>query len=163
MALVDYTTFDDIRAVLGVPEEQLEDATISLDVYEFNLTDELESVDLTVPAEFITVAAIDQRNAVQDRFFRSVKLFAAYAVAKQLLASLPMFGPKEVTDGKASVVRFAMNPYKDTVTRVLADYERFRERLLAAFAALSSSTAAARTQLIYAVGAPPAVDPVTGT
>ena len=41
MALLTYTTYDDIRAALGVSSDEIEDATLSLSLYELNLTSDL--------------------------------------------------------------------------------------------------------------------------
>lgn len=164
MALVDFTTFDDIRAVLGVSGDELEDATLSLAVYEYNLTLELEDISLDLPARYATAAQKDlaSQSAVEQRFVQATRLFATYAVAKQLLASLPLFSPKEISDGKASMVRYSVNPYETTIKRVEAQYERFRQRLSDVFGTLTAST---RTSVSrpYMSAVTPGRDPVTGS
>jgi len=94
---------------------------------------------------------------------QAVRLFATYSVARQLTAALPMFGPKEHTDGKASVTRFSSDPYKETVKKVEEQYGAFRLRLEASFKTLSSSVAAAAPLRSYMTVSVPVNDPVTGS
>lgn len=163
MALVDFTSHDDIRAALGVSVDEIEDATISLPLYENNLAVELDEIDLDLATDYATINALPTKTAVQTRFLTIAQLFATYAVAKQLTTSLPMFSPKEISDGKASMVRFAQNPYKDTIAEVKRQWEANRARLEAAYAALADGTAAPATVLPYLTVSSPDSDPVTGT
>ena len=160
-AITKYTSFDDIRAVLGVSTEELEDVTLSLDLYSNYLQMELEDVDLTLPDTYVTVKALPLPiTAVQERFLQSVRLYATYSVAKHLTASLPLFSAKSVADGKATVQRFD-NPYKDTIAEVVRQCDKMRTRLIAALTAIGSTQAAATT-LNYVTVSTPSTDPVTG-
>ena len=161
VALTDYTTYADIRAVLGVSDDELEDGTLALDLYSDYLTMELEDIHLDLPTEFTTVSAISEgsRTAAQQRFFQATKLFAPYAVANQLGSSLPMFGPKDISDGKATVGRFADSPYRTTLDRVKKDYDRLKLRLGEVYAALTSSSRTTVVRELFAVSAPQS-DPV---
>lgn len=165
MALIDFISYDDVRAALGVSEDEITDATLSLNLYEFNLVSELESISLTLITDYETQkgASPSTWTDAQTRFHQAVQLFSAYAVAKQATISLPMFGPKEQTDGKAALVRFAQNPYKDTIAAVLAKYEAFKVKLEAAYGALTSTDAPTTTTRPYFVVAVPTYDPVTGS
>lgn len=167
MALADFTTYDDIRAALGVSPDEIEDSTLSLAVYEFNLKSELEDLDssLSLISDFATVSDLDAgaRSALQDRFYRAVYLFSTYAVAKHLTSSLPLFSPKEITDGKASLVRYAQNPYEKTISDVVALYDKYRTRAIEAYAAFQSTTATPTTRRIFLARAARGVDPVTGS
>lgn len=162
--LTTYTSYDEIRAVLGVSTEELEDSTLSLGMYAAALTAELEDINTGIPAQFITVAGMADiaRTANQQRFFDSTRLFAAYAIAKQLGSSLPLFSPKDITDGKASVARFADSPYQTTLKEIKNMYEAARLRLGKAYDNLQSlSTSSTPVMFLSAVA--PAIDPVTGT
>lgn len=164
MALLDYTTYADIRAVLGVSEDDLEDGPLSLEVYANGLEMELEDIDTSLPSAFITVKAIPEntRNDEQRRFLQAAQLFATYAVAKQLGSGLPMFGAKDIGDGKATTTRFSDSPYKQTMIKVAEGYDRFRNRLEDAFAKLNASSTTVSVPVFFrAVGA--AIDPVTGS
>lgn len=158
--LTTYTSYADIRAVLGVSDEDLEDATLALQLYDDHLTQELEDIALTLPETYVTTKALSTPSAAETRFLTACNLFATFAVAKTLTAALPIFAAKQVTDGKAAVTRFD-NPYKDTLKAVNEQYERQRNRLVAALAAIGTSSTAA-TARVYMAVASPSFDPVTG-
>lgn len=160
MSILDYTTYDDIRAVLGVSTDELEDTTLDLEIYDSGLVLDLEDVDLGLSDAYLALPAT--RTATQDRFHRTVRMFAAYSVARQLTASLPMFGPKDISDGKATVTRFADSPYKETIKRVQAEFDRCRTRLEKAYAGLSSGAYTLTIPTFLSV-ASPSTDPVTNT
>lgn len=165
MAILDYTTYDDIRAVLGVSSEELEDATVSLQVYEFGLSSEIRSVSRTLVSDLATVVASPEAGwtDVQRELVEGMTLFCTYSVARQLLTSLPLFSPKEITDGKASQVRYSTNPYEETIRRVQAEYSRFKTDLDAIYASFKSSTATASTTRILMIGGPStSINPITG-
>jgi hypothetical protein len=163
VALLTYTTYDDIRAALGVSSDEIEDATLSLSLYELNLTAELEDVDLLLESEYATVAALSSRTTVQDRFLQAARLFATYAVAYQATTSLPLFSPKDISDGKATVSRYADSPYKEVNKKVEQLYGKYRAKLEAAFAASTAGSAPSITARPYLSVAVPDSDPVTGT
>lgn len=165
MDLVDFVSFDDVRAALGVSKDEFTDATLSLDLYKFNLVSELESIDLTLIDAFLPLSESTPADltAIETRFVQSVTLFSTYAVAKLATIALPMFGPKEKTDGKAGAVRFALDPYKATIARVLQQYDAFKAKLEAAFAATLSTTSAASVSRPYLSVVSPNSDPVLGT
>lgn len=164
MALTDYTTFDDVRAALGVSADELEDATLSLPLYEFGLMAEIRGVSLDLDSDFTTVASKDSSTltSAESVLFESMVLFCTYAVGRQLLTSLPLFSPKEISDGKASVGRYAMNPYKDTIERVERDYQRWRDALVTAYAAYKATSAPTRVLPVLLSRSALATDPVTG-
>lgn len=165
MALVDFTSFDDVRAALGVSEDELEDTTLSLDLYEFSLVEEMEGISLSLISSFTTVKVKPAANRSDDetRLLQSTQVFATYAVAKHLTSTLPLFSPKEISDGKASAVRYAQNPYKDVIAAVEARYERARVRVEAALAAVTSQAAATIGVRTFFTKATPSSDPVLGT
>lgn len=163
MALVDFTSYDDIRAALGVSSDELEDATLSLPLYEFNLTAAFEDVSLTLADSFAALP-VDPGTwaAEQKRFNQAVRMFATYAVAKHLTISLPLFSPKEISDGKAHTTRYAVDPYKATILGVLEQFETTKTRLIAALAALSATTATTAATRTWSLAVAPGRDPVTG-
>jgi hypothetical protein len=159
--LTDYTTYDDIRAALGVSTDELVDTTLALTLYADYLTGELEDINVTLPATFVSIKAIPSPTDVQTRFLQAARLFATFAVAKQLTAALPLFAAKQVGDGKATVARFD-NPYKDTIMSVNEQYGKMRNRLVTALAAVGTASAD-KVVSVYLGVASPSVDPVTGT
>ena len=162
MLITDYTSYDEIRAALGVSEDDIEDATLALPLYADILAVELEDISLDLPDTYATLKDNPTPSLLQRRFLQSARLFATYAIAKHLSGSLPLFSPETVTDSKVSVKRFT-SPYKDVIANVGEQYGRFRKRLEEAYAAVSSTTATARTPKVYFSVSAPSSDPVTGT
>lgn len=160
MALVDYTTRDDVRAVLGVSSEDLEDTTLDLATYWNLLLADLESIDETLPATYDTTKAIVTPSAAEARFLRAAQVFATFSVAKQLTASLPLFALKQASDSKATGERFA-EPYKETIAAVASQYDAARAALISALGAIG--TTATTTARVWMSVVSPASDPVTGT
>jgi hypothetical protein len=164
MTLEDYISFDDVRAALGVSDDEITDATLSLDLYAFNLVAELEGISLTLTADYAAQKETSPSGWTEDqtRFHQSVRIFSAYAVAKQATTALPLFSPKEQTDGKAAVVRFAQNPYKDTINGVLMAYDAARARLVSAYGAITSLTPVTVSRPYFSV-ASPTYNPILGS
>lgn len=159
--ITDYTTYDDVRAALGVSVDDVDDTTLALNLYAASLEADLEDIDVTLPGTYATTAAIVTPTDAQSRFLQSAKLFATFAVAKQLTSALPLFAPKQVSDGKSTMDRFA-NPYKDVVATVNQQYDRFKNRLTQTLAAIGTTTSAATPLNFFSVVSP-STDPVTGT
>ena len=162
MALSDFTSFEDVRAALGVTEDELSDTTLDLRLYEYTLKADLERVDANLVGNYTAALALPNPNTAQIRLVESTKVFSTYAVARHLLAALPMFAFKEVTDGKASDTRFALDPYKATTERVEALFLEALSRVKEAAAGLSPGAAPVVRRSFMAV-ASPASDPVRGT
>ena len=158
--LTDYTTYSDIRAVLGVSEDDLTDATLALQTYDDYLTQELEDIDIDLPDTYATTLALSAPTSAETRFVKACSLFATFSVAKTLTAALPLFAAKQITDGKAQVSRFD-NPYKDAIKSINEQYETLKARLIAALGAIGTTTTAATVRRYMSVVSP-SVDPVTG-
>ena len=160
--LTDYTTYNDIRSALGVSVDEIDDATLALETHDNHLQFELEEVNANLASAYATVAAITptSRTAPQSKLYRATRLFATLAVANSLAGSLPMFGPKDISDGKATVSRFADAPYKAVIKSVQGQYGINRDRVKQAYAELSSSSSAV-TARSYISAARPVIDPVT--
>ena len=165
MALADYTTFDDIRAALGVTTDEITDTTLSLELYESNLVVDLGRAGAQVMSTYATVKQTDvpARTDVQKAFFMAVRLFATYSVAKALLPALPLAAPKEVSDGQTTLTRFSGDPYKETCRMVQSQYDSNRTFLLDALAAVQSSGGTVNTVLpVFFTVSGLSSDPVTG-
>lgn len=161
--LLDYTTYDDIRAALGVTAEEIDDATLALETWENHLQFEMDDIGSGIPAGYSAVLVIpeESRTAAQARLYRAARLFTTLAVANSLTASLPMFGPKDISDGKATVSRFADSPYRATVSKIREQFEKAKDRLRSAWADVNASTATL-TPRSYLGTVPLGTDPVTG-
>ena len=172
LAEVCAEVFNDVRAVLGLNDIELDDATLSVPVVGLSLQAELRDVARRLPQDLAACRASPpaQRSEVQTQFLAGVHLFATYSVAMQLCAALPLMAPKEVSDGKAAVVRFAGSPYEVTSAHIKEQWGRWRVHLEAAHAAYVAHQAggqasfepAARTARVYVLAVAPAHDPVTG-
>lgn len=158
-AITVYTTYNDIRAALGVSDEELEDATLGLNLYADSLQSELEDVDSTLPSTFATVSALPSQTDAQSRFLRETRLFATYCVARQLTTSLPLFAAKSVTDGKAATQRF--DGFDKTIASIEAQYNNARAKLASALVSIGTTISAASTVTFLGVSTP-STDRVTG-
>lgn len=162
MALSDYTSCDQIRAVLGVEAKELSDETLALPIYENGLLQDLDEIDIGLNAEILAVSSMEEgRSEAQVRLLRNAELFAPHCVAFHLTTSLPMFAPKNIGDGKATLARFSDAPYRDTVRKVTTAYERYKTSLSAAYKALISSSLTTQVRQ-YSIVSGLAIDPVTG-
>ena len=163
MLITTYTSYAEIRAALGVGEKELADETIALPLYEHALDEELYSIATDLPTTFDTVSAIDEasRSVPQRRFLGSVNMFATYAVAVQLSSSLPLFAPKEITDGKAGVTRDASSPYKMTIAKCQSEFDRTRALVVSTLASLGSGGVTGAVRPFFSVSSP-STDIVTG-
>lgn len=128
MAVTDYTTYNDIRAVLGISDEELEDETLALDVTSNRLDMLLGRVATGLPAAWSDAkAAVDAGTptTLQKRLVGCVQVWASYAVAGLMLTSMRMFAPKKLTDGKGEFDRFT-DPWasmKEDIAGIQADTE----------------------------------------
>lgn len=164
VVITDYTNYDEVRAALGVTVDEVGNEVLGLPMYGNHLGMELDELDATLIATYAGISALSlpTRSAAQKRLFSAVGLFATYAVARHLGTSLPMMGPKSISDGRAVVTRFSDSPYKATLARIEAQYERTRSSVLSALAALNSSSVA-DIRITYMGVAPPSTDPVVGS
>lgn len=165
MALSDYTTPQEIRAVLGVSRTELTDETLALSIYATMATLALEDISVNLPTNFSSVSALPSPTTQQRRFLDLVKLFVPYQIAKELLVSLPLFAVSQLSDGRAEFQRNALQ-LEDIKDGVDATLLSLRYRLVATYSSLypSESVASATiTQPSITVSTGLAVNPVTGT
>lgn len=165
MALVEFTSFDEVRAALGVSDDEIEDSTLALPIYEFNLKQELRAVSAGILSSFATVSTIsaDSRSDLEAQLYEAVWLFSTYAVALHLTTSLPMFSPKEMTDSKASFVRYAQGNIESVVAGVRQQYEASRAILSAVLNDVVPTADASQTTRSYVAKAGLPVNPVTNS
>lgn len=155
------TTYDEVRAVLGVSDEELENATLDLKVFTDQLELELSDISVLLPTSLDTITAQPSKTATEQKLLNVANMFSAYAYARILLTSLPLFSPKRLTDGRAEFERFA-DPFQGVRDGVSAGYTAMRVRLQSAFATLEATySAPVITPLVFTIAAGLAVDPVT--
>lgn len=174
MSLLTYVaSYDEVRALLGVSDDELPDSTLALRVFYRSLEEGFNEVDETVSeatgtllAQFKTVSAIAHaaRTAVQQRFFDNVQSYSSYHVASDLADSLPQFSPKTISDGKAMVQRHSDSPYKLTIDGVRLGKARALARLKRAYAVQLGDTApsSVASPVSVLLISNPDNDPVTG-
>lgn len=162
--LTEYTTYEEVRAVLGVADEELEDAVLAQPLFERQLILDLEDVNSDVPNQFKIISAIlfASRTTAQKRFFDLVQLYSAYTVGKQLLTSLPYFAELRLQDGRAHKER-VKDPFQLTQAGVLAGCESLRLKLAASYTDLFGGESVGRVLRTMVVGVGIATDPVTNT
>lgn len=162
MNLLDYTTYEDIRAALGVNDAELTDETLGLALYSSNLAVELDDIGPTLADVYDEVRILpeDGRTKAQQRLIDVTRVFATYAVARQCAGSLPMFGPKSISDSKTEVSRFTNDPYKATIKSVGESWSLYRTRVGAALTALASVSPDRPRLKVFGVSKS-SIDPVT--
>lgn len=163
MALTDYTTYAEVRAVLGVSTTELPDSILALSIYAMQATLALEDVYVDIPTDYATISALPSKTVPQQRFVDLVKLYVPYRVAKELLTSLPMFSVKQLSDGRAEFQRQA-DVFADVRDGVDAAISSLRYRLAAAYKSLfplNGVTVTAPT-LTVTLATGLATNPVTG-
>lgn len=161
--LTDFTSYDEIRAVLGVSDEELEDVTLALPLYSNTLSFDLFDISPTAESLYQTIRALPPSSLTvpQQRFLSVAQVFSAYAVSRTLLTSIALFAPKRITDGRAETDRVT-DPFKDLRDDVNAGYQSLKSRLVDALAGLGEVLTPA-TSRVYATTAGLATDPVLGT
>jgi hypothetical protein len=162
MQITDLTTYPDVRAVLGVSDEEIEDVELALSIWSTNMT--LRLLDLTPTFETlydgIKDTAEGSRTPIQQRFYITSNLYAAYLVADDLLTSLPMFSFKSITDGKAETERF--DRWEDVRDGVKLGLGGIRARLLLMLQTLEGTPVPTVSLPGLIAGVPLGFDPVTG-
>lgn len=162
--LTEYTTYAEVRAALGVSEEEIDDATLELQMYESLLEEDLDGIS---PLVHTTWAALPEdeslRTADEAKFAQRLRLYSTYSVASELLTSVELFGFLKVADGRASTER---RPQAfDTIKgNVHAMKLKARAWLLASLELLVPGTPVTPAGSIsWTSSVAPATDPVTGT
>lgn len=105
MALTNYTTYDQVRALLGVHDKELTDQVLSLPMYNTLLEMELLAVDADLITQYESARAAAIPSTLQRRFVDVVSLYATYVVGVQALVSAPYFAEKRMSDGNAEKER----------------------------------------------------------
>ena len=158
-ALTDFASYDEIRAVLGVSDEELEDGTLALPMYLKLLQLDFGDIAGTLEAQYLAAKASITPSAAEQKLVDVVSVFSAYAISKHLLTSLPLFAPKRITDGRAETDRIT-DPFEGVREGVNSTYQSLKARVLIALSNAGTPTTAA-TQRTYFAAAGLAINPVT--
>jgi hypothetical protein len=164
MQILDYTSYDEVRATLGVSDEELEDVTLALPMWASELQLRLEDVSSTLETLYGTVAAKAEnvRTVDEQKLYKIVRLYSMYCISDNLLTSLPMFSFKSVSDGKSEKSR--PDKWEDTRDGVRQGVQAMLARLRMILAKVDGtySTPTATVSIITrATGL--AVNPITST
>lgn len=154
-----FTSADEIRSVLGVSEEELDNLTLALPIYVKTLQFDLAAISSTLEASYLAARANVSRTEQEQRLLDVVQVYSAYATSKTLLTSLPLFAPRSITDGRSKLDRVE-DPFagvKEGVDTMLA---RLRKLVVAALAALGTEVAAVTPRAYFGV-AGLSVNPIT--
>lgn len=166
MELIAFTTYADIRAIVGLSAKELPDEDLALESYIFGLQESLGAVSSTLEADYTSASAnmsADSYTDSEQSLYRATRLFAAAQVSLAVAYSLPMRANKAITDGKAGLSRFTDSPFRDTVENLkglFASAKANLETVYASYKGLDSTTVVSLPSFVRAVS--PSVDPVTG-
>ena len=157
--LTDFASYDEIRAVLGVSDEELEDATLALPMYAKLLQMDFSDTADTLEAQYLAIKAQTTWTPEEQKLLDVVSVFSAYAISKHLLTAMPLFAPKRITDGRAETDRVT-DPFEAVRLGVNSMYPILKGRVLAALQALGTPITATTARVYFAaVGL--ATNPVT--
>jgi len=159
--LIDFTSYASIRAVLGVSDDELEDVTLALPGYMQLLKLEFDSISPNIESLYLPLVVVPTpaMTPTEQRFVDLVQLFAAYSTAKTLLASLPLFAPKSISDGRAKLDRFP-DPLDVVKGGVESLYVAIRAKLVAVLDELGQVTPVSPVITFFST-APLGYNPVT--
>jgi hypothetical protein len=165
MELTDYTSYAEIRAVIGLSSSELSDDLLKLELYSNVLEMALDAVVLPtetpgpgpLKSTFIDIAETvpAARTDKEQLLYSLTRLYSTYVVAAEVAISLPMAAPKMISDSKASLTRFSPEAtFRDVVNGILARASELKGKI----ENINISTASS-LPLLSAI--PPAVDRVT--
>lgn len=163
MTILDYTTYEEVRAVLGVSATELPDLTMAQTQHNLLLTIDLEDVNSGIPDLYTTVSALPEisRSTAQKRFYELTRLFASYTIARNLLTSLPLFSVARLTDGRAEFQR-QPDIFADVREGVEAMFNTLRIKLSTIYVVLTPAEALYTSGVFsYATSTGLGTDPVT--
>jgi hypothetical protein len=156
--LTDYTSYDSVRAVLGVTSRIFPDTVLASEIYDLALRADLVEVgqgvdpDSDLDADFLAL-----EDTATD-FYSAVRLFAAHSVAFRALPAMPELSPTFMGDSKASVKK----DQAAVARNVTGAYLKFRRRLVVMYAEFLEVGAPEVSQPSLMSVSSPDFDPVTG-
>lgn len=160
ITITDYTSYAEIRAVIGVDALELPDATLGLQTFATALYRTLLSITNssgeTLVALFDAIDPFDM-DMSEEILYYTIKEYATYVVADACCSGLSMFALKSDSDGKATQSRFSSEAtFKDVVKNV-------QQRLASLTGALDQMLGGTTTYSIPGLTrVSPATDVVTG-
>jgi hypothetical protein len=163
--LIDYyTTPDEVRAAMGISDEELADETLSLPYLMTLIDEDLRDVSPVLKDTLEPLLVAEDESALsadQQRLLALARLFVTFAAAAHLLDPAELFGFLKVADGRASTER-TPDAYTNLRPGILGTLAKVQAKLLAALLVLvpdAPFTPPVGLTFISAVGI--AADPVT--
>ena len=159
--VTDYTSYAEIRAVIGVDALELPDATLGLQTFATALYRTLLSITNssgeTLVALFDAIDPFDM-DMSEEILYYTIKEYATYVVADACCSGLSMFALKSDSDGKATQSRFSSEAtFKDVAKNI-------QQRLASLTGALDQMLGGTTTYSIPGLTrVSPATDVVTGS
>ncbi len=160
LALSDFFTADEVRAVLGVSQEELEDTTLDLDMYARHLEIELSQIGNNLLTDFQTAVANPAPTTFDTQLVAYTKQFSLYCISALVAESSPNFSPRNISDGKGGFIRH-MDSYKDVLARVSDRLKQATERLKGLYTTILGGVAQQRLPTFIGVSSPD-YDPIAG-
>jgi hypothetical protein len=161
MQITDYTTTNEIRALLGVSTDELEDATILQPVYTTILSESLYDIDPGLDPTFQAAIVLEPPSAAQTRFMNVASTYACYIVAQALLGSAPVFAPKRIKDDQTETDR-VLNPFAALQNSVQFGLGYLKPKVVLTYEAVTTVVLIPTPIKSPAMLAPIGYDPVTG-
>lgn len=140
MVITEYTSYDEIRQACGLSIKELTDAELGVELYRNAL--QLKLREVTLPAadpgpgpldtRFLTIKAQTEgdRTLPSQKLYNLTRLFATYVVAYEVSMSLSMRAPKQVADGKRTLVRFSPeSTYEISAANIKKQVEDLRQQI----------------------------------
>lgn len=111
ITITDYTSYNEVRATLGVSEFEITDATLAMPLYASALQRELrgtiDSTGKSLYTYFDDLSAEETLTDAEDTLFGLIKEFSTYIVAESCLTGISLQAMKTESDGKAVQTRFS--------------------------------------------------------
>lgn len=166
MDILSYTTYDEIRQVVGLSVMELTDAELGAEMYANSLQLRLRGITLPdtdpgpgpLDSRFLDIKQINEasRTAPQQELYNLTRLFSTYAVAYEVSISLGLRTPKTESDGKRTLTRFSPEAaFMDTARNILRMLDSLKQQI-----ELFADPVAVTLPLLTVI--PPAIDVVTG-
>lgn len=160
--ITDYCTADNIRSVLGISVDEVDDNTVLDMNFAVRLQERLYDLSPTLADYYATIKLLPTPTTDQSRLLDMVSSFASYVVAQAIAETGANSIPVSIEDGKAKLERYrqSFKDLTDTLNKTLA---YLTTKITALYTKLEPGvvTQVAVTP-IYMVNVGLASDPVTG-
>lgn len=159
--IISYTSYDTIRAVLGVSAKELPDTVLELDIYWDKLYLRMAGINEAWEEDFIAASALSTVAAL--KFTATLKTFVAHFVAKECLSAMPQFSLKSLQAGKNAFTRSGDTALLTAISRIGADYARYEMELLNAYSIYKETGSVSSIMPSFLGVSNPSTDLVTGS